>query len=174
MKDLKDYVISIPGFPKEGIIFRDITGILKDAEGLKMSIDGIVEKLKDVDFDVIIGLESRGFMFGVPVAYAMNKPFVPVRKAGKLPREVIQESYALEYGRATVEIHVEDILPGQRVVLVDDLIATGGTAQAAYKLVEKLGAKMVKSVFVIELPALKGREILKDYDIESLVVFDGE
>lgn len=174
MADLKDYVVSIPDFPQPGIIFRDVTSILQSAEGLKMSVDGILEKLKDVDFDVVVGPESRGFIFGVPVAYAMNKPFIPIRKKGKLPRETIEESYDLEYGRATVEIHKDAILPGQKVVIVDDLIATGGTSLANIKLVERLGGKIVKLVYVMELAGLEGRKALEGYDMESLICYEGK
>ena len=174
MADLKDYVISIPDFPQQGIIFRDVTGILQHADGLKMSIDGIIEKLKDIEFDVIVGPESRGFIFGVPVAYAMNKPFVPIRKKGKLPRETIEESYDLEYGEATIEIHKDGIKPGQKVVIIDDLIATGGTAKANVKLVERLGGEVVKFVFVLELAGLDGRKALADYDVESLICYEGK
>ncbi len=174
MADLKDYVVSIPDFPQPGIIFRDVTSILQSAEGLKMSVDGIIEKLKDVDFDVVVGPESRGFIFGVPVAYAMNKPFIPIRKKGKLPRETIEESYDLEYGRATVEIHKDAILPGQKVVIVDDLIATGGTSLANIKLVERLGGKIVKLVYVMELAGLEGRKALEGYDMESLICYEGK
>ncbi|MBQ0145900.1 MAG: adenine phosphoribosyltransferase [Lachnospiraceae bacterium] len=174
MADFKDYVVSIPDFPQPGIIFRDVTSILQSAEGLKMSVDGIIEKLKDVDFDVVVGPESRGFIFGVPVAYAMNKPFIPIRKKGKLPRETIEESYDLEYGRATVEIHKDAILPGQKVVIVDDLIATGGTSLANIKLVERLGGKIVKLVYVMELAGLEGRKALEGYDMESLICYEGK
>lgn len=174
MADLKDYVVSIPDFPQPGIIFRDVTSILQSAEGLKMSVDGIIEKLKDVDFDVVVGPESRGFIFGVPVAYAMNKPFIPIRKKGKLPRETIEESYDLEYGKATVEIHKDAILPGQKVVIVDDLIATGGTSLANIKLVERLGGKIVKIVYVMELAGLEGRKALEGYDMESLICYEGK
>ncbi len=174
MADLKDYVVSIPDFPQPGIIFRDVTSILQHADGLRMSIDGIVEKLKDIDFDVIVGPESRGFIFGVPVAYAMNKPFIPIRKKGKLPRETIEESYDLEYGKATIEIHKDGIKPGQKVVIVDDLIATGGTSQANVKLVERLGGEVVRLVFVMELAGLEGRKALEGYDVESLICYEGK
>ena len=174
MAKLEDYVISIPDFPQEGIIFRDVTGILNHADGIQMSINGMVEKLKDVDFDVVVGAESRGFIFGMPVAYAMNKPFVPVRKKGKLPRATIEESYDLEYGKATVEIHKDDIRPGMKAVIVDDLIATGGTCAASIKLLERLGAKVVKAVFVMELAGLEGRKNLEGYDVESLICYEGK
>ena len=174
MAKLEDYVISIPDFPQEGIIFRDVTGILNHADGIQMSINGMVEKLKDVDFDVVVGAESRGFIFGMPVAYAMNKPFVPIRKKGKLPRATIEESYDLEYGKATVEIHKDDIRPGMKAVIVDDLIATGGTCEASIRLLERLGAKVVKAVFVMELAGLEGRKNLEGYDVESLICYEGK
>ncbi len=173
MKALEDYVTTIPDFPKEGIMFRDITTILSDKDGFKLAIDLMVEKLKDVDFDLVLGSESRGFVFGSPVAYAMNKGFVLVRKKGKLPREVISEDYDLEYGKATLEIHTDAIKKGQKVVILDDLIATGGTTEAIVKLVERLGGEVVKIGFVIELAGLKGREKLKDYDVFSLITYPG-
>ncbi len=173
MKALEDYVTTIPDFPKEGIMFRDITTILSDKDGFKLAIDQMVEKLKDVDFDLVLGSESRGFVFGSPVAYAMNKGFILVRKKGKLPREVISEDYDLEYGKATLEIHTDAIKKGQKVVILDDLIATGGTTEAIVKLVERLGGEVVKIGFVIELAGLMGREKLKDYDVFSLITYPG-
>lgn len=174
MSKLEDYVISIPDFPEPGIIFRDVTGILQHADGLKMAVDGLVEKLKDIDFDLIVGPESRGFIFGVPVAYALNKPFIPIRKKGKLPRKTISESYDLEYGKATVEIHEDAIKPGQKVVVIDDLMATGGTMEANIKLIERLGGEVVKIGFVMELAGLNGRERLSKYDIDSLIIYPGK
>ncbi len=135
MKKLEDYVVSIPDFPEPGIIFRDITSILQDADGLQLAIDELLKMLEGVDFDVVLGPESRGFIFGMPVAYARHKSFVPVRKKGKLPRETVSAKYELEYGTAEVEIHKDAIRPGQRVVIVDDLVATGGTIQAITGLV---------------------------------------
>ena len=174
MKKLEDYVLTIPDFPEPGIMFRDITSVIQDPEGLKLSIDGLVEKLAGVDFDLVVGPESRGFIFGVPVAYLTGKGFVPVRKKGKLPRETISRSYDLEYGKAEVEIHKDAVRPGQRVVIVDDLIATGGSAEAAAKLVEDLGGVVVKMLFVMELSGLKGREKLKNYPVESLIIYPGK
>ena len=174
MAKLEDYVISIPDFPQEGIIFRDVTGILNHADGIQMSINGMVEKLKDVDFDVVVGAESRGFIFGMPVAYAMNKPFVPIRKKGKLPRATIEESYDLEYGKATVEIHKDAIKPGDKVVIVDDLIATGGTIEAIVKLVERLGGEVVKIIFLMELEGLDGRKKLSGYSVDSVIKYPGK
>ena len=174
MKKLEEYIRSIPDFPEKGIIFRDITTILQDAEGLKLAIDSMIETLKDVDFDVIVGTESRGFIFGVPIAYSCNKPFVPIRKKGKLPSETVEATYDLEYGQATIEMHKDSIKPGQKVVLVDDLIATGGTIEAAIKLVEELGGKVVKVIFLMELAGLKGRERLKGYDVASVISYPGK
>lgn len=174
MKELKDYVRSIENFPEEGIIFRDITTVLQDPEGLQKAIDSIQEKLQNIDFDLVVGPESRGFIFGVPIAYNMKKAFIPVRKKGKLPCETIRETYDLEYGQATLEIHKDSIKPGQKVVIIDDLIATGGTLEAIIKLVERLGGKVEKICCLIELPELKGREKLKNYEIETSIVFDGK
>ncbi|MCI1305250.1 MAG: adenine phosphoribosyltransferase [Lachnospiraceae bacterium] len=174
MKKLEEYVTSIPDFPQKGIIFRDITSILQDADGLQLAIDSLQKFLEGVDFDVIAGTESRGFIFGVPVAYNLHKPFVPVRKKGKLPRETVSQTYDLEYGSATIEMHKDAIKPGDRVVLVDDLIATGGTIEAAAKLVEQLGGEVVKMIFVMELAGLKGRERLKGYDIDSAIIYEGK
>lgn len=174
MKKLEDYVISIPDFPEKGIIFRDITGILQDADGLQLAIDSLQKELEGLDVDVIAGTESRGFIFGVPVAYNMHKPFVPVRKKGKLPRETVSMAYELEYGSAEVELHKDAIKPGQKVVLIDDLIATGGTIEACAKLVEKLGGEVVKIVFVMELAGLNGREKLEGYDVASIITYEGK
>ncbi|HIS07700.1 adenine phosphoribosyltransferase [Lachnoclostridium sp. An196] len=174
MKKLEDYVVSIPDFPEEGVIFRDVTSILQDADGLHLAIEEIQKLLEDVEFDVVGGTESRGFIFGMPVAYNLHKSFVPVRKAGKLPRETVSMEYELEYGTATVEIHKDAIKPGQKVVLIDDLIATGGTMQAAAKLVEELGGEVVRIVFLMELAGLHGREKLKDYDVRSVICYDGK
>lgn len=174
MKKIEDYVISIPDFPEPGIIFRDITGILRDADGLKLSIDKIQEMLEGVEFDAVLGLESRGFIFGMPIAYNLHKAFIPVRKKGKLPRETVSAKYDLEYGTAEIEIHKEDLRPGMKVVIIDDLIATGGTVEAAVKLAESLGAEVVKIAFVMELAGLKGRERLTGYDVESVITYEGK
>ena len=171
MKELKDYVRSIPDFPEPGIIFRDVTTILQDADGLALSIDGLRNEIKDLDYNLIVGPESRGFIFGVPVAYAEHKAFIPVRKKGKLPCETVSMDYDLEYGKATIEIHKDAIKPGDKVVIIDDLIATGGTTEAICKLIEKLGGKVVKIVFLIELEGLKGRDKLKDYNLVSIVKY---
>lgn len=174
MKKIEEYVRSIPDFPEPGIIFRDITSVLQDADGLRLAIDSMIKLLDGVDFDVVAGTESRGFIFGVPIAYEMHKPFVPVRKKGKLPCETISQSYDLEYGQATIEMHKDSIKPGQKVVLVDDLIATGGTIEAAIKLVEQLGGEVVKVIFLMELAGLKGRERLKGYDVASVITYEGK
>ena len=150
MKRLEDYVRSIPDFPEEGIIFRDITTVLQDKDGLRMAVDQMQACLGDVEYDVVLGPESRGFIFGVPIAYNMHKPFVPVRKKGKLPCETVSMEYDLEYGTATIELHKDAIKPGQKVVIIDDLIATGGTIEAITKLVEMLGGEVVKIVFLME------------------------
>ncbi len=173
MKKIEEYVRSIPDFPQEGIIFRDITSVIQDPDGLQLAIDGL-DNLIDKDYDVVVGPESRGFIFGVPVAYKNHKSFVPVRKKGKLPCETISQEYALEYGTATIEIHKDAIKPGQKVVIVDDLIATGGTTEAIIKLVEALGGEVVKIVFLIELEGLKGRDKLKDYDVDALIRYEGK
>lgn len=174
MKKLEEYIRSIPDFPEEGIIFRDITTVLQDAQGLKLAIDSMIECLKDIDFDVVVGTESRGFMFGVPIAYAMGKSFVPCRKKGKLPCETVTAEYDLEYGSAALELHKDSIQAGQKIVIVDDLIATGGTVEACANLVEQLGGEVVKIVFLMELAGLKGRDKLQKYDIYSLITYEGK
>ena len=174
MKKLEEYVRSIPDFPEEGIIFRDITSVIQDPDGLQLAIDGLDGLVKGTDYDVVVGPESRGFIFGVPVAYKDHKSFVPVRKKGKLPCETISQEYSLEYGTATIEMHKDAIKPGQKVVIVDDLIATGGTIEAIIKLVEALGGEVVKIVFLIELQGLNGREKLKGYDVDALIKYEGK
>ena len=174
MRKVEDYIRSIPDFPEPGIIFRDITTVMQDPDGFKLAIDSMEDTIKDLDFDVIAGLESRGFMFGTPIAYNMGKPFVPIRKKGKLPCETISEEYSLEYGTAEIEIHTDAIKKGQKVVIVDDLIATGGTVEAAIKLIERLGGEVVACVFLTELVDLKGRYVLEGYRVESIVKFDGK
>lgn len=174
MKQLESYVRSIPDFPEPGIIFRDVTSVLQDKDGLRMSIDRMQELLDGVDFDVVVGPESRGFIFGVPIAYNLNKSFVPIRKKGKLPCETISMDYDLEYGKATIEIHKDAIKPGQKVVIIDDLIATGGTIEAIVKLIEMLGGEVVKIIFLMELKGLKGREKLSGYSVASVIEYDGK
>ena len=173
MTELRDFVTEIPNFPKKGILFRDITTVVSSPEGFKMAIDGLIDLVKDKDFDLVVGTESRGFVFGAPVAYAMGKGLVLVRKKGKLPRETISESYDLEYGKAEVEMHIDAIKPGQKVVIIDDLIATGGTVEAAIKLIEREGGEVVKVAFVMELAGLNGREKLKGYDVDALITYEG-
>ena len=151
-----------------------MTSVLQDADGLHMAIEQMQEKLDGVDFDVVLGPESRGFIFGVPIAYNLHKAFVPVRKKGKLPRATISRTYDLEYGTATIEIHKDAILPGQKVVIIDDLIATGGTTEAIIKMVEELGGEVVKIVFLMELAGLNGREKLKDYSVDSAIIYEGK
>ena len=174
MKKVEDYVRSIPDFPEEGIIFRDVTSILENAEGLHLAIDLMQEKLKDVEFDVVVGPESRGFIFGVPIAYNLNKAFIPVRKKGKLPCETVEIEYDLEYGSAVIEMHKDSIKPGQKVVIIDDLMATGGTIEAIIKLVERLGGEVVKTVFLMELEGLNGRKKLEGYDVETVIAYPGK
>jgi adenine phosphoribosyltransferase len=174
MKKVEDYVRSIPNFPKEGIVFRDVTTVLQDPDGFKLAIDEIDNLLKDVDYDIVVGPESRGFIFGVPIAYKNNKGFVPARKKGKLPCETVSAEYDLEYGKAVVELHKDSIKPGQKVVIVDDLIATGGTIEAIVKLIEGLGGEVVKIVFLIELEGLKGRDKLAGYNVDSVIKYEGK
>ena len=174
MKKLEVYVKSIPDFPKPGIVFRDVTSILQDPEGLKLSIHELMKRLEGVEFDVVAGAEARGFLFGMPLAYNKSKGFIPIRKKGKLPRETVSEEYDLEYGTETIEMHKDAIFPGQRVVFVDDLLATGGTAAAAIRMIEKLGGKVVKVLFVMELAGLEGRKDLEGYDVDSVIVYPGK
>ncbi|MDD6805107.1 MAG: adenine phosphoribosyltransferase [Clostridiales bacterium] len=174
MKKIEEYVRSIPDFPEPGIIFRDVTSILQDADGLHLAIDLMQKELDGVDFDLVVGPESRGFIFGVPIAYNLHKPFIPVRKKGKLPCETVSIEYALEYGSAVIEIHKDAIKPGQKVVIIDDLMATGGTTEAIIKLVEQLGGEVVKTVFLMELAGLNGRSKLEGYDVASVINYPGK
>lgn len=174
MKELKDYIISIPDFPTPGVMFRDVTSVLDDPEGFQLSVEELTRLLDGVEYDVIAGVESRGFIFGAPLAYRQGKAFVPVRKKGKLPRETVERTYDLEYGTATIEIHKDAVKPGQKVVIIDDLLATGGTIEAAAKLVEQLGGEVVKMIFLIELTDLKARERLAGYDVASVVQYEGK
>lgn len=169
--DLNTLIRDVENFPKEGILFKDITPLLQDAKGLQESIDQMAQAVQDIDFDIVIGPESRGFIFGVPLAYKLQKGFVPVRKPGKLPYETISQSYDLEYGSNTIEMHIDAIKPGQKVIIVDDLLATGGTTKAIVDLVEKLGGEVVKIVYLIELEGLNGRELLKGQNIVSLLKY---
>ena len=174
MKKVEDYIRSIPDFPEPGVVFRDVTSVLQDADGLKLAIDELVKKLEGVEFDVLAGTESRGFIFGMPIAYLLNKPFVLIRKKGKLPCETVSKTYDLEYGTATIEMHKDAVKPGQKVVLVDDLIATGGTMKAAAELVEELGGEVVKMIFLLELAGLNGRSILSNYNVDAVVTYEGK
>ena len=174
MKKIEEYVRSIPDFPEPGIIFRDVTSVLQDADGLQLAVDSMQDCLEGVEFDVITGLESRGFIFGMPIAYNLHKPFVLVRKAGKLPCETVSRTYDLEYGSATIEMHKDYIKPGKRVVIVDDLIATGGTTEAMIRLIESLGGEVAGVVVLIELAGLKGRERINKYRLESAICYEGK
>lgn len=170
--DLKDKIRIIENFPKAGISFKDVTTLIQDGDGLKVAVDKIVQHLKDKNIDVIVGPEARGFIFGVPVAYALGVGFVPVRKKGKLPYDTIAVEYDLEYGSDTLEIHKDAIKPRQRVAIIDDLLATGGTIASVAKLVETVGGNVASMDFVIELTELKGRDKLQGYEILSLVQYD--
>jgi adenine phosphoribosyltransferase len=174
MKKLEEYVRSIPDFPEKGIIFRDVTSVLQDADGLKLAIDSMQEKINDLEYDVVAGPESRGFIFGTPIAYNNHKPFVLIRKKGKLPCETVETTYDLEYGTATIEMHKDSIKPGQKVLIVDDLIATGGTTEAMIKLIESMGGEVAGVVVLMELAGLKGRERIKNYRLDSAICYPGK
>lgn len=174
MKSVKDYIIDIPDFPEPGIIFRDITGILKDPDGLRLAIDKMQALVEKYDFDKIVGLESRGFLLGMPIAYNLGKPFIPVRKVGKLPRKTIRRAYDLEYGTAEIEVHAEDIKPGEKIIIIDDLIATGGTLHAAADIVKAEKAEVAAMVCLLELKGLNGRDVLKGYNVDTVVQYDGK
>lgn len=174
MKKIEEYVRTIPDFPEPGIMFRDITTVLQDADGFHLAIDELNQLLAGLEFDAIVGAESRGFILGAPLAYERHKPFILVRKKGKLPCETVSQDYDLEYGKATIEMHKDAITPGQKVVIVDDLIATGGTLEASAKLVERLGGEVVKIICLMELAGLKGREKLAGYDVESVITYEGK
>jgi len=173
MKTVEDYVTTIPDFPEKGIMFRDVTTVVQDPDGFKLAIDGLTDLLKDVDFDVLVGAESRGFIFGAPIAYDLHKSFALARKKGKLPRETKSVEYALEYGTAEIEMHTDSIKPGQKVVIIDDLLATGGTVEAVAKIVEELGGEVVKIIFLMELEGLKGKERLSKYEVGSVIKYPG-
>ena len=174
MKKLEEYVRSIPDFPEPGIIFRDVTSVLQDADGLHLAIDTMEDLVKDLDYDVVVGPESRGFIFGMPIAYNNHKPFVLIRKKGKLPCATVHKEYALEYGTAVIEMHKDSIKPGQRVLIVDDLIATGGTTQAMIDLVESLGGVVAGIVVLIELAGLHGRDKIAGYRLDSAIRYEGK
>jgi adenine phosphoribosyltransferase len=174
MKKLEEYVRTIPDFPEPGIMFRDVTSVLQDADGLQLAIDTMQDLVRDLDYDVVVGAESRGFIFGTPIAYNNHKPFVLIRKKGKLPCETVSVDYDLEYGKATIEMHKDSIKPGQKVLVVDDLIATGGTTEAMIRLVESLGGVVVGVVVMMELAGLKGRERIANYRLDSAIVYEGK
>ena len=171
MKELKNYIRDVPDFPKKGIVFKDITTLLKDQEAFKDAIDQLTEPFREAEVDIVVGIESRGFIFGSAVAYKLGAAFVPVRKPGKLPADALKEEYALEYGTDAVEIHQDSIKEGQKVLIVDDLLATGGTMEATCKLIEQLKAQIVGIRFLIELTFLKGKEKLSGYDVSSIIEY---
>lgn len=168
---LETLIRDVVDFPEAGVIFKDITPLLQHAQGLREAISKMQEELEGLDFDLVIGPESRGFLFGVPIAYNLNKGFVPVRKPGKLPYKTISQEYDLEYGSSVIELHIDAIKPGQKVVIVDDLLATGGTTRAMIDLIEKMGGEVVKIAYLIELEFLKGIDLLKGYEVSSLIKY---
>jgi adenine phosphoribosyltransferase len=175
IEKLTSLVKSIPDFPKKGILYRDVTGILDSAEGLCLAIEELEKSLKGIDFDYIAGLEARGFIFGAPLALRLNKPFIPIRKKGKLPRETLSRSYDLEYGTAEIEVHKESLKKGAKVVIIDDLLATGGTALAAAKLIENIGCSVAKISFLIELAGFEARSgVLSEYETSSVIAYPGK
>jgi adenine phosphoribosyltransferase len=171
MIDLAKLIRDVPDFPVEGILFKDITTLLQDAAGFKASIDALVAHYAKDDLDQIVAIESRGFIFGAPMAYELGTGFVPVRKLGKLPSETVTVSYELEYGTSQLEMHIDAIEPGDKVLIVDDLLATGGSAQATCRLVEQVGGHVIGFCFLIELEALRGREALEGYPVFTLIRF---
>lgn len=173
-KTLKDYVRTIPDFPEKGIMFRDITTVVQDADGLHLAIDTMQDLVKDLDFDVVVGAESRGFVFGTPIAYNLHKPFILIRKKGKLPYKTVSVDYDLEYGKATLEMHQDSFAPGSKILIVDDLMATGGTAKAMIQLVEKCGGKVAGVLVLMELRGLKGREALAPMPVYSAIQYEGK
>jgi adenine phosphoribosyltransferase len=173
-ENLAEYIRSVPGFPKQGIIFKDITTLLKDKDGLRIALDQLYDLVKDKNIDKVVGIEARGFIYGALLAEKLNAGFVPVRKPGKLPAKTMKETYSLEYGEDSIEIHIDAIEKGDKVLLHDDLLATGGTMEAACRLIEKLGGEIVQISFLIELTFLKGRDKLKKFDVHSLIKYLSE
>ncbi len=173
-EDLKQYIRSIKDFPKEGIMFRDITTLLQNPASLNLTLVQLFENCKNLNVSKVVGIEARGFIYGAMLAQKLDVGFAPIRKPGKLPADKVQETYTLEYGTDTIEIHKDAIKPGEKVLIHDDLLATGGTAKAAANLVEKLGGKVVQLSFIIELSFLNGRKLLSDYNVKSLVDYDSE
>ena len=174
MNNLDKYIRVIPDFPEPGVLFRDITTVFQDADGMQLAIDQMQDLVKDLDFDVIVGAESRGFIYGAAMAYNLHKPLVLVRKKGKLPWKTTSVDYDLEYGKATLEIHVDAIKPGQRCLLVDDLLATGGTVKAGAQLIEKLGGIVAGILVMIELKGLEGWKKLEGYRVDSVLAYEGQ
>jgi adenine phosphoribosyltransferase len=172
--DLKQYIRDVPDFPKKGIIFKDITTLLKNPVALKLTLDILYDKVKNLKIDKVVGIEARGFIFGALLAEKLNAGFVPLRKPGKLPAAVFKRTYELEYGTDTIEIHKDAISKGDRVLLHDDLLATGGTAKAACELIEKIGGTVIQTLFIMELAFLGGREKLKNYKVDSLINYSSE
>lgn len=172
--DLKETIRSIPGWPIEGVIFRDLTTLMQDPDAFRESCDILVDRYKDMNIDKIVGIDARGFVFGAVVAYQLGVGFIPVRKKGKLPWDTIEQSYSLEYGEGTLEMHQDAVEKDEKVVIIDDLIATGGTIGATVKLVEQLGAEIVELAFIVELPDLKGREQIQGHKVFAICEFEGE
>ena len=172
--NLKDSIRSIPGWPIEGVIFRDLTTLMQNPEAYRNACDIFYDRYKNLNIDKIVGIDARGFVFGAVLAYQLNVGFIPVRKKGKLPYKTVSEEYTLEYGKNTVEMHEDAITKGEKVVIIDDLIATGGTIEAAVKLVKKLDGDILECAFIVELPELKGREKIKDQKIFTICAFKGE
>jgi len=174
MKSIEEYVTTIPDFPEKGIMFRDVTTVIKDPDGYQMAVEEMQKKLEGEEFDVIVAPESRGYFFASPIACNLHKPLIPIRKKGKLPRETVSASYDLEYGQEEIEMHKDDLVPGQKVVIIDDLIATGGTVEAMIGLVESLGGIVVDNVFLMELMGLNARDRLSDYKVQSVIQYPGK
>ena len=172
--DLKDSIRSIPGWPIDGVIFRDLTTLMQDPEAYRNTCDVFYNRYQKLNIDKVVGIDARGFVFGAVLAYQLNVGFIPVRKKGKLPHKTVSEQYTLAYGNNTVEMHADAIAEGEKVVIIDDLIATGGTIEAAVKLVKKLGGDILECGFIVELPDLKGREKIKDQNIFTICKFEGE